>query len=81
MATNLRAFGVVAVEETEDGMRITGGNRLRGGTVSSFGDHRIAMSAAVAALSAEGAITVDDVRCVATSFPNFFELLNQVAVR
>lgn len=81
MATNLRAFGVAAVEETEDGMRITGGNRLRGGTVSSFGDHRIAMSAAVAALSAEGAITVDDVRCVATSFPNFFELLNQVAVR
>lgn len=81
MATNLRAFGVAAVEETEDGMRITGGNRLQGASVTSFGDHRIAMSAAVAALSAEGPITVDDVRCVATSFPNFFELLAQVAVR
>lgn len=80
MATNLRAFGV-SVTETEDGMQITGGNRLQGASVTSFGDHRIAMAAAVAGLVAEGGITIDDVSCVATSFPTFFELLNQVAVR
>ena len=44
-------------------------------------DHRIAMSAAVAALAARGEVTIDDVACVATSFPNFFELLEQVALR
>ena len=81
MATNLRAFGVREVVETEDGMRIHGGSGLMQASVPSFGDHRIAMSAAVAALAARGEVTIDDVACVATSFPNFFELLEQVALR
>jgi 3-phosphoshikimate 1-carboxyvinyltransferase len=80
MATNLRILGV-AVEECADGMDIIGAERLGGGAVESFGDHRIAMSLSVAALVSQGGITISDVDCVATSFPSFFPLLEQVAGR
>jgi 3-phosphoshikimate 1-carboxyvinyltransferase len=77
MATNLRKLGVT-VTECEDGMDVTGIERLSGGSVDSFGDHRIAMSLSVAALvSAEG-ITVSDTECVSTSFPTFYPLLERV---
>ncbi len=78
MAGNLKTLGVT-VTETEDGMDITGVERLAGGNVESFGDHRIAMSLSVAALVADGEITIRDIDCVATSFPNFFQLLEKVA--
>jgi 3-phosphoshikimate 1-carboxyvinyltransferase len=78
MAVNLKKLGIT-VAETEDGMDITGSDRLLGGTVDSSGDHRIAMSMSVAALVASGAITVTDIACVATSFPTFFPLLEKVA--
>jgi 3-phosphoshikimate 1-carboxyvinyltransferase len=77
MATNLRALGV-SVEEHEDGMSVTGVERLAGGSVTSFGDHRIAMSFSVAALVAAAPITIADTGCVATSFPSFYPLLEQV---
>jgi 5-enolpyruvylshikimate-3-phosphate synthase len=47
------------------------GGRLQGGEVDSHGDHRIAMSFAIAALAASGPITIHDCRNVATSFPEF----------
>lgn len=72
MATGLRALGI-EVEETPDGARIEGG-RLQGGSVQSHGDHRIAMSFAVAAQLAEGAVRISDIANVATSFPGFVEL-------
>ncbi len=78
MAKNLRLLGV-PVEESDDGMTITGVDVLAGGSVESFGDHRIAMSLSVAALVSKGGITVSDTECVATSFPTFFQLLEQVA--
>jgi len=78
MANNLRALGVV-VTETEDGMDISGAERISGGRVESFGDHRIAMSMSVAAQVATDAITIQDTDCVATSFPTFFQLLEKVA--
>lgn len=78
MAGNLRTLGVTVIE-TEDGMDITGVERLAGGDVESFGDHRIAMSLSVAALVASGGITIRDIDCVATSFPNFFQLLEKAA--
>jgi 3-phosphoshikimate 1-carboxyvinyltransferase len=53
--------------------------QLSGGSVESFGDHRIAMSLSVAALVSKGGITISDTECVATSFPTFFPLLKQVA--
>ena len=81
MAANLRLIGAGAIEETEDGMLIQGVESLAGGTVTSFGDHRIAMSLSVAALACRSQVSVDDVSCVATSFPGFFDLLAQVATR
>ena len=81
MAANLRMIGAGAIEETEDGMIIQGREELVGGEVTSFGDHRIAMSLSVAALACRGPVTVDDVSCVATSFPGFFDLLQKVTIR
>jgi 3-phosphoshikimate 1-carboxyvinyltransferase len=69
----------VAVEERPDGMAITGGRRLHGAAVSSGGDHRMAMALAVAGLIADGETLVDDVACVATSFPMFADTVNALA--
>jgi 3-phosphoshikimate 1-carboxyvinyltransferase len=77
MAVNLRKLGVT-VEECDDGMDVSGVGRLTGGSVDSFGDHRIAMSLAVAALVSTDGITIADTGCVATSFPTFFPLLDKV---
>jgi 3-phosphoshikimate 1-carboxyvinyltransferase len=57
-----------------DGLWIRGGDGFKGGTVDSCGDHRIAMSFAVASLRARGEIEILDVANVATSFPGFVEL-------
>lgn len=81
MASNLRVVGAGQIDETEDGMIIQGVESLSGGTVTSCGDHRIAMSLSVAALICKHEIQIDDVSCVATSFPGFYELLAKVAVR
>jgi len=72
MAEGLRRLGVAA-QETPDGMVIRGG-QIRGGEVDSHGDHRIAMSFAMAALRADGPVSVKDCANVATSFPGFAEL-------
>ena len=72
MESGLRALGVDCEAEKET-MTIRGGV-LRGGTVDSRGDHRIAMSFAVAALRAEAPVRILDCANVATSFPNFREL-------
>lgn len=69
MARALAAVGA-KVEELDDGMIIDGGP-LAGGTVDSEGDHRIAMSFAIAALRSDGPIIVRDTGPVATSFPGF----------
>jgi 3-phosphoshikimate 1-carboxyvinyltransferase len=74
---NLRAMGA-EVEEFSDGMRIPGGQKLRGAKVESFDDHRIAMAFAVAALRAEGETTICGAEAVAVSFPEFFEALGKV---
>nr|WP_263858578.1 3-phosphoshikimate 1-carboxyvinyltransferase [Coralloluteibacterium stylophorae] len=69
MARALRALGA-AVEETPDGARIDGGP-LHGGEVDSLGDHRLAMSLAVAGQVASGPVAIRDCANVATSFPGF----------
>lgn len=68
------------IEPLADGMRIVGGQPLGGGTVNSYGDHRIAMSLAVAALQTSAAVKIEDTGCTATSFPNFWELLTAIQV-
>jgi 3-phosphoshikimate 1-carboxyvinyltransferase len=72
MADGLRALGIRA-EPTDDGMIIQGGS-MGAGRVDSRGDHRIAMSFAMAALRADGPISIDDCANVNTSFPGFVEL-------
>ncbi|KAB2926837.1 MAG: 3-phosphoshikimate 1-carboxyvinyltransferase [Candidatus Contendobacter sp.] len=72
MANGLTALGIAA-EPTPDGIVIQGG-ALAGGTVNSHGDHRIAMSFAMAALRATGPITIHDCANVNTSFPGFVAL-------
>lgn len=67
----LRALGGTA-EITGDGLRIVGG-RLSGGVCDSFNDHRIAMTAAVAACCCEGEVTVTDAGAVKKSYPRFWE--------
>lgn len=74
MAAGLRALGI-RIEETPDGAVVEGGT-LRGGTVESHGDHRCAMSFAIAGAVANAPVTVRDCANVATSFPGFVELAN-----
>jgi 3-phosphoshikimate 1-carboxyvinyltransferase len=73
MAAGLRVLGI-EVRETRDGAVIRGGT-LRGGTVDSAGDHRCAMSFAVAGLVADAPVEVLDCDNVATSFPGFMALM------
>jgi len=69
--TNLKALGIEA-REFEDGYEIVG-SKFQSGTVDSFGDHRIAMSFAIAGSLSD--ITITDIDCINTSFPNFIEIL------
>ncbi len=78
LAEELGKLGV-AIRAEGDEVCIQGGHPLRGATVSSRGDHRMAMSLAIAGLSAEGETRVDDVACVETSFPGFAKGLRAVA--
>ncbi len=78
LAGELAKFGVQVVEE-RDSLRIVGRRRLRRAVVSSRGDHRMAMSLAVAGLFSEGETRIQDVACVETSFPGFARLLLEVA--
>ena len=77
MAVNLKKLGV-NIEEKEDGWIIHGGNPLKGAVVSSFGDHRIAMSMVVAGLVASGETLVSDTSWIETSFPGFMEIIDKM---
>ena len=74
----------VETEELEDGIVIRGagsGGRIEGGSVSSHGDHRIAMAMAVAGLWSRNGVEIEDPGCVDVSFPGFFDSLDRVASR
>ncbi len=74
---NLRLMGG-EVEEFEDGMEITGGHPLRGATLQSYGDHRIAMAFAIAGLFSQGETVIENTACVNTSYPGFVKHLQAV---
>ena len=73
----LRALGAEA-EELLDGLVIRGGRTLAGGTVDACGDHRIAMSAAVAGGICRGAVTICGSECVQKSYPDFWTDFQQL---
>lgn len=77
---NLRAMGA-EITEFEDGLDVPGGQKLHGATIDAGGDHRIAMAFSVAALRAEGETLIQGAESAAISFPEFFDLLDQVADR
>ena len=77
MVCGLRSFGV-EVEEFEDGMAVTGQEQLNGATVSSFGDHRIAMAFIVAGLAAGGETTVEGSDAIAISYPECMDARNSL---
>ena len=77
---NLRAMGA-EVTEHEDGMDIPGGQRLHGGAIDSGMDHRIAMAFSIAALRAEGETEIQGAEAASISFPEFFNWLDDLAVR
>jgi 3-phosphoshikimate 1-carboxyvinyltransferase len=82
MSAGLKSLGV-AHSVLPDGMRIEGrgeGPAFSGGEIDSFGDHRIAMSFAVASLRAAKSISIRDVANVATSFPGFVGLARSVGL-
>ena len=70
--TELSRLGA-AVEEIDDGLRITGGRALRGGTHRTYADHRIAMTMGVAGLLAAGETTVQSAQTASVSYPSFWD--------
>jgi 3-phosphoshikimate 1-carboxyvinyltransferase len=80
VAANLRLMGA-QVEEFEDGLKIPGGQSLHGAEIDSFGDHRIAMAFAVAALRADGETVIRGADSAGISYPAFFSTLEEVTER
>jgi len=76
LAEGLRRLGA-SVDEHPDGLTVRGTRRLRGASVASHGDHRIAMAMAVAGLAAEGETEIQDAECIGISFPEFPSLLDR----
>ena len=67
----------VEIEEFDDGFRVQGGRKLHDAKLNSFGDHRMAMLASIAGVSAEG-VEIENDKCVAISYPSFFSDLKEV---
>ncbi|MGA3044672.1 MAG: 3-phosphoshikimate 1-carboxyvinyltransferase [Bryobacteraceae bacterium] len=78
VAENLRRMGVQA-EESPGGLAIPGRQRFHAAELDSFGDHRIAMAFAIAALCADGESAIQGAEAASVSFPEFFETLRQIA--
>ncbi|MFA5575713.1 MAG: 3-phosphoshikimate 1-carboxyvinyltransferase [Tissierellaceae bacterium] len=77
MVNELKSIGA-NIEESPDGMIIYGGEKLRGGRIHSYNDHRIAMALAIAGLVSEEGVEIDNPSCVDISFPDFFHIIDRV---
>ncbi|MEB3341956.1 3-phosphoshikimate 1-carboxyvinyltransferase [Okeania sp.] len=77
MATQLQKLGA-KVTELPDGLEITGGVSITGTDVESDGDHRVAMSLAIAALNATGTTNIHQAEAASISYPNFTQTLRQI---
>ena len=77
IAEGLSGLGA-QVETFEDGLAVTGGRTLKGTTVDSHDDHRIAMALGVAGLAARGTTTIQDAECARISFPGFWKVLTDI---
>lgn len=77
MVNNLKSLGA-DIRATADGMIIKGGKPLHGGKIESKGDHRIAMSFAIANLMTEGPVEITEKDCVNISYPSFYNDLDKL---
>lgn len=77
VVSNLKKMGA-DIEELDDGMIIKGPTKLRGCSIESFSDHRIAMAFSIASLVASGNTNIDNTSCIEISFPNFYDTLKQI---
>ena len=75
MTTELKKMGA-DITAKEDGMVIEGVHALKGASIESHGDHRVAMSLAIAGLVAQGQTIIHNSECVNISFPQFFQIIN-----
>jgi 3-phosphoshikimate 1-carboxyvinyltransferase len=80
VAENFKRMGI-EVEVTPDGMRVPGKQKFRAAAFDSFGDHRIAMAFAVAALRGDGESTIENAEAASVSFPEFWGILEKAAGR
>ena len=78
VAENLRRMGG-AIDVRPDGFHVPGNQKLHAAELDSFGDHRIAMAFAVAALAAAGDSTIDNSEAASVSFPEFYNTVRQIA--
>jgi len=78
VADNFQRMGI-EVEVTPDGMCVPGQQKFRAAQFDSFGDHRIAMAFAVAALAGDGESTIENADAASVSFPEFWNILQQIA--
>jgi 3-phosphoshikimate 1-carboxyvinyltransferase len=69
------------IQERPDGLIIEGTGKLKSASVKSHGDHRIAMALVVAGLRTPAGLVIEDTDCIATSFPEFPQLLKKVVGR
>ena len=81
MRVTLEKIGVAVEVSVESFTVLRGVESFPGGNFSAFGDHRIAMSVAVAATRSTGPVTIDDENCVSKSYPGFFDLFDFSAAR
>jgi 3-phosphoshikimate 1-carboxyvinyltransferase len=78
VAENFRRMGV-EITVKPDGFEVPGKQKFRAAELDSFGDHRIAMAFAVAALAADGPCSVDNDEAASVSFPEFYDTLRRIA--
>jgi 3-phosphoshikimate 1-carboxyvinyltransferase len=77
---NLRSMGA-EVTEHEDGLDVPGNQQLHGAEIDSGSDHRIAMAFSIAALRATGDTVIHGAEAASISFPEFFDWLDELAIR
>ena len=74
---NLKSMGA-KIEELEDGFIINGPTNLKGATIETFHDHRIAMAFTIAGLITEGDVVLDHPECASISYPEFYDVLESL---
>jgi 3-phosphoshikimate 1-carboxyvinyltransferase len=78
VADNFARMGV-EIEVRKDGFRVPGNQKFHAADLDSFGDHRIAMAFAVAALAADGPCEIGNAEAASVSFPEFYDILKEIA--